>query len=433
MMSHSKSAKINKLSPYNMKEMFLVYLSLMVLAATGIQSRTIDDELKDFCDIMPNEGMKKIAESHIKSDKEFNEAIIFLQSNAWSSLVRDAQQNPEWRKLKKKLNDTGLNIDAMLHSFFTLITDLKPIPNTKKTSRSLRSFFDDIELIVPIGRLLAMLHEKKQNSTVFQEFYKKISCEEVHKLFESVRRQPEIKRIMIELKSMGVRVDDTLDLFYGFMNWDSPTRLKKRDLTTKKHTLKEDFEDFKKLIPWDKLKNISDEHLAHDKEFGEVVTYFQGPEFAKIVNAVKVRPEYIELKTYLEDSGIDIEEVIKFFSDLLMNAKPGSKMNVDKLSTRKIRSFRTYLDEIEGAVPVGKLLALFNDKMEHSEAFKKFIKKISEPKVKKMVEDIRALKESRELFEKLQSLGVRVRETFIIIYAFLGWGSPFDKSKDISL
>lgn len=413
-------------------KLLLICFISVVLFCQKISGRTIEDELRDFCDIMPKEQMKKIAEEHIKSDKEFNEAIIFMQSSTWTGLIRDVQQNAEWKKLKKRLNDTGLNIDAMIKSFFTLITDLKPVPNTKKTPRSLRAFFDDIELILPIGKLLAMLHEKKQNNTVFQEFYKKISCEEVHKMFENVRKQPEIKRIMIELKSMGARVDDTLELFYGFMNWDSPSKLTRR--ATKKTSLKEDFEDFKKLIPWDKLKNISDEYLAKDKEFGEVVTYFQGPEFARIINAIKNRPEYIELKKYLEDAGIDIDEILKFLSNLIMSAKPGCHTitdKMDKTEERKTRSFRTYLDEIEGALPVGKLLAVFNDKMEHSEEFQKFIKKISEPKVKKMVEDIRALRETRELLEKLQSLGVRVRETFIIIYAFLGWGSPFENSKDI--
>ncbi|XP_044755263.1 uncharacterized protein LOC123314195 [Coccinella septempunctata] len=426
---HSCLSKPKIFSPTNMKDFSILCLTIATVCIQYISARTIEDELKDFCDIMPNEQMKKIAEAHIKTDKEFNEAIIFLQSTAWASLIRDVQQNSEWKKLKRRLNDTGLNIDAMLKSFFSIITDLKPIPNTRKTRRSLRAFFDDIELVLPIGKLLAMLHEKKQNSTVFQEFYNKISSEEVHKMFESVRKQPEMKRIIIELKSMGARVDDMLELFYGFMNWDSPSRVTRRDSSNT--SLKEDFEDFKRLIPWEKLRNISDEHLANDKEFGEVVTYFQGPEFARIVNAIKIRPEYIELKTYLEDAGIDIEGIIKFLSDLIMSAKPGCKTKVENAETRKIRSFRTYLDEIEGAIPVGKLLAVFNDKMEHSEEFKKFIKKISEPKVKKMVEDIRELKESRELFEKLQGLGVRVRETFIIIYAFLGWGSPFEKTKDI--
>ncbi|KAL3275181.1 hypothetical protein HHI36_019950 [Cryptolaemus montrouzieri] len=407
---------------------FLVFA--IVILAIGfplhVIGKTLEDELKDFCDIMPNEEIKRIAESHIKTDKEFNEAIIFLQSNTWAGMIRDVQQNADWRKLKKHLNQSGLNLDGMLNSFFNFVTDLKPISNDKKVPRSLRSFFNEIEVILPIGKLMAMLHEKKQNSTVFQEFYKKLSSHEVHKLFETVRRQPEMRRILIELKSMGARVDDTLELFYGFMNWDSPAPITKRETSTRKNCLKEDFEDFKNLIPWVTLKNISDQHLATDKEFGEVIVYFQGPEFARIVNAVKIRPEYQELKKYLEDAGIDIEGLIKFFAELLMNAKPGIETEIPKIEIRKARSFRTYLDQVEAAIPIGKLLTMFNDKMEHSEAFNKFIKKISEPKVKKMVEDIRALPEFKELFEKLQGMGVRVRETLIIIYAFLGWGSPFE-------
>ncbi|KAK9882435.1 hypothetical protein WA026_021466 [Henosepilachna vigintioctopunctata] len=395
----------------------LVLVSNFPLQVIG---KTLSEELKDFCNIIPGDQIKNIAQEHIKNDKNFNEAVIFLQGEKWKNLLKEAEHNPEWIELKKHLVHIGLNLDGAIKSFFDFLRTLHPKPNEQKTVRSLRWFFDDVELILPIGKLLAMLHEKKQKSATFQEFYKKLSSSDVHAMFENVRKQSVFKNIMNELKAMGARVDDILDLFYGFMNWDSRKKAEKRALIEEKKILMKEFEDFVELVPWDKLKSITDKHLANDKDFVKAVLYIQSKEFSKLLESIKNQLEYKELRNYLEENDIELEKLFSLLHELLMQAKPATGID----GNDKENSLKPYLDEIEAAMPLADLFLLLEKKMEYSPEFNRFVKKLSDKKVKIMVENLIRLPETVKLLQKLQKMGVKVKQVIILVYAYLGWGVP---------
>jgi uncharacterized protein YerC/beta-phosphoglucomutase-like phosphatase (HAD superfamily) len=372
--------------------------------------RTLADDLQDFIDLLPLDEIKAIADEHLQTDGAFAAVVLYLQGPEWTELVDTVGAKPEVQEFIQYLNDAGLPVDDIIAWIHNLIAGAAPGTDPDEEG-SLRPLLDEIEAILPIADLLALLNDKLQNSPDFQALYTKVSSEEAHTLVEEVRAIDEVQRLAQRLRDMGVKVDEALAVVYEFLGWGEPK------LTKSGRTLADDLQDFIDLLPLDEIKAIADEHLQTDGAFAAVVLYLQGPEWTELVDTVGAKPEVQEFIQYLNDAGLPVDDIIAWIHNLIAGAAPGTDPDEEG-------SLRPLLDEIEAILPTADLLALLNDKLQNSPDFQALYTKVSSEEAHTLVEEVRAIDEVQRLAQRLKDMGVKVDEALAVVYEFLGWGAP---------
>lgn len=179
-------------------------------------------------------------------------------------------------------------------------------------------------------------------------------------------------------------------------------------------SLLEDLLEFLALVPVDKIQAITEDHLQNDADFCRVVTYLQGDDWKNLVATVQAREEVQELNKYLTDAGLPVDIINAIIVELIDEAK----CTASGTGTGSLRSF---LDEIEAALPVDELKKLLEDKLQNSADFQELYNKISSQKAHDLVNEIRALAEVQEIIARLKELGVKVDEIANKVCSFLGW------------
>jgi uncharacterized protein YerC/beta-phosphoglucomutase-like phosphatase (HAD superfamily) len=372
--------------------------------------RTLADDLQDFIDLLPLDDIKAIADEHLQTDGAFAAVVLYLQGPEWTELVETVGAKPEVQEFIQYLNDAGLPVDDIIAWIHNLIAGAAPGTEPDEEG-SLRPLLDEIEAILPVDDLIALLNDKLQNSPDFQGLYTKVSSEEAHTLVEEVRAIDEVQRLAQRLRDMGVKVDEALAVVYDFLGWGEPK------LSKSGRTLADDLQDFIDLLPLDDIKAIADEHLQTDGAFAAVVLYLQGPEWTELVETVGAKPEVQEFIQYLNDAGLPVDDIIAWIHNLIAGAAPGTEPDEEG-------SLRPLLDEIEAILPVDDLIALLNDKLQNSPDFQGLYTKVSSEEAHTLVEEVRAIDEVQRLAQRLRDMGVKVDEALAVVYDFLGWGAP---------
>lgn len=178
-------------------------------------------------------------------------------------------------------------------------------------------------------------------------------------------------------------------------------------------TLQEDFEDFASLIPTAEIAEIARRYLATDPEFRGAIAYLKSREFAELAEQVESKEAVQEFRRYLVEAGIDVDAILDYIKDVLEGTETAYRSGG--------RSLKGFFEEVERALPVGKLMKMFMDKMKNSPSFQDFFKKVSSEEAHGLVEEVRALPEVRRLDERLTEMGFDVEGTWKIIYAIFGW------------
>jgi DNA-directed RNA polymerase subunit F len=380
------------------------------LAHHKISPRSLIDDLQDFIDLLPLDDIKAIADEHLQTDGAFAAVVLYLQGPEWTELVDTVGAKPAVQDFIQYLNDAGLPVDDILAWIDNLITGATPGADPDEEG-SLRPLLDEIEAILPLADLLALLNDKLQNSPDFQALYTKVSSEEAHTLVEEVRAIDEVQRLAQRLIDMGVKVEEALAYVYEFLGWGEPK------LSKSGRTLADDLQEFIDLLPLDEIKAIADEHLQTDGAFAAVVLYLQGPEWTELVETVGAMPAVQDFIQFLNDAGLPVDDILAWIDNLIAGATPGADPDEEG-------SLRPLLDEIEAILPLADLLALLNDKLQNSPDFQALYTKVSSEEAHTLVEEVRAIDEVQRLAQRLIDMGVKVEEALAVVYEFLGWGEP---------
>lgn len=177
-------------------------------------------------------------------------------------------------------------------------------------------------------------------------------------------------------------------------------------------SLQDDFKDFLALISVAKLKEITCS-FKDDPEVQLVVNYLRSEEWAGLVGEVREKETWNEFKNYLNEAGVDIEAVIAYIHNLIVNG-----ICEDAVSSKSLRDL---LEELKAALPVDEIKALFYDKLTNSADFQDFYGKVSSEKSRQLVEEVIALEEFQRIAAKLEELGFDLKKVKEFIYGLLGW------------
>lgn len=177
--------------------------------------------------------------------------------------------------------------------------------------------------------------------------------------------------------------------------------------------LQDDFKDFLALIPVDKLQEIACSY-KDDAEVQLAVQYLRSEEFAGLTAAVREKEAWNEFKNYLNNAGIDVEAVIGFIHNLIVNGVCSSSA-----STRG--GLKDLLNDLKNALPIDAIKALFREKLENSADFQEFFAVVSSDKSRNLMEEVIALEEFQRVAAKLKELGFDLQKVKDFIYGLLGW------------
>ncbi|KAH0819421.1 hypothetical protein GEV33_003370 [Tenebrio molitor] len=142
------------------------------LAHQKISPRSLIDDLQDFIDLLPLDDIKAIVDDHLETDGAFAAVVLYLQGPEWTELVNTVGEKPAVQDFIQYLNDAGLPVDDILAWIDNLIKGATPGTDPDEEG-SLRPLLDEVEAILPLADLLALLNDKLQNSPDFQALYTK--------------------------------------------------------------------------------------------------------------------------------------------------------------------------------------------------------------------------------------------------------------------
>ncbi|XP_055545050.1 protein G12-like [Wyeomyia smithii] len=127
----------------------------------------------------------------------------------------------------------------------------------------------------------------------------------------------------------------------------------------------------------------------------------------------------MDLLNYLEDAGLPVYDALNYVADFLglHHVKP---MHI--FTSVKTDGLNGFLEEAHALLPMAKLEALFEEKLQTSPEFKALFEKLQHTDVQEFVDFYNNSKDVQSLFQKLRNYGVDVDKFFELVAGFFGWG-----------
>lgn len=113
--------------------------------------------------------------------------------------------------------------------------------------------------------------------------------------------------------------------------------------------LKDAANELMELLPMDKLKEFAEKHLKNNGDVQRIMTYLKTSDFQQLISQVRATPQTKELEKYLQDEGIEPNEIVETAEEYVNSAEVGENGNlkltdavtelVSVLPMDRIRSF----------------------------------------------------------------------------------------------
>ncbi|KAH0819479.1 hypothetical protein GEV33_003312 [Tenebrio molitor] len=402
--------------------------------AVKISGRSLLDDLLEFLALIPLEDIEAIVDDHLQTDGAFVAVVEYLQGPEWAELVDTVGAKPAVQDFIQYLNDAGIPVETILAWIDDVIRGAVPGTDPDEEG-SLRPILDEVEGILPLTDLLALLNDKLQNSPDFQALYVEISSEDAHTLVEEVRALDEVQRLVQRLIDMGVMVEEALAVVYEFLGWGSfvlesvtvfaskmkfvvilATCLGLSFAAPQPFSLIDDIDDFLNLIDLNQIDALIKDNLQDNGDIIEIATYMKGDEWAGLVAYVRDHPGWIKLKDWLVSKDIAVDDIISEVHDYIQNAELGTASGD--------RDVNTFLTDLEALIPVDDLLALAVTKLITSPDFQDLFNRVKSEDTHGLVDDVLSLDEVKADIARLTEMGVDVQGILETVYGLLGWGAP---------
>lgn len=202
-------------------KVIVLFTVLLSFGATKPAPRDLSDDIQEFIDLIPLDEIKDILDEHLKTDGGTAAALNYLKGDDWTNIVATVGAIPDVQDLLQYLRDAGLPVDDFLTAVHDTIANAEASVEPDEEG-SLRPLLDEIENIIPVDDLLALLVDKLQSSADFQALYVKVSSEDTHELVDTVLGLDQVEDLLQKLRDFDVKVDEVLEVVYGFLGWGAP-------------------------------------------------------------------------------------------------------------------------------------------------------------------------------------------------------------------
>lgn len=88
-------------------------------------------------------------------------------------------------------------------------------------------------------------------------------------------------------------------------------------------TLKEAANELMELVPMDKLKELADKHFKSNGDIQKLMSFLKTSDLQQLISQIRAHPSTKELEKYLQDEGIDTNEIVETTEGYITSAEVG--------------------------------------------------------------------------------------------------------------
>lgn len=171
--------------------------------------------------------------------------------------------------------------------------------------------------------------------------------------------------------------------------------------------LHKDLQEFLDLVPVDQIVALTLKYMAEDREFQNMIRYFQSEEFRSLVADIEALPEIRKLMDYIHHAGVDIYYLVNKLNDRLK--LPRLTPPATFLAENDIQitgGIRGYINDVKALLPLQKFKELYKRKLATSKAFRDFVDQLKSENFQKIVNAVYANPKFQALLAKARKAGV---------------------------
>ncbi|XP_025989059.2 uncharacterized protein LOC105196138 [Solenopsis invicta] len=376
-------------------------------------SKTLMEELVDFVMLIPIEEFVDIMVKYSNEDAKVQEAIEFMFTNEFHDMLRALEALEEIDALVVHLEKAGFPMMEYLSNLHRAIgmedyvppkieNFLKSLVRTQKIGDGMQGMIKDLYDILPLDKIDALYEEKMKTSKVFADFIMAVTSEEMLEILRAIGVHETYKEFTTKTKEKGLEVEEIAKLNVRMIGIKSPSK-----------TLIEEIVDFVMLIPLQEFADIIVKYVNEDAKVQEAIQFIFTNEFHDMLRALEALEEYDALVVHLEKAGFPM---IEYLSNLHRS------IGMEDYVPPKIESFLKSLvrtqkigDGMQGMIkdvydilPLGKIDALYEEKMKTSKIFADFIKAVTSEKMLNILHDIGVHNIYKDFLTKTKEKGLDV-------------------------
>ncbi|GLV33851.1 uncharacterized protein CBL_11265 [Carabus blaptoides fortunei] len=377
-------------------------------------NRGLKEDFQKFLALIPKDKVLAIAMNYLANDVEIQDAVIFLQSDDFKSLVLEVETIPEYNDFVKYLTSQGLDVVGYINKLHELL-DLPEYAVSRAQFRSgtgIRGLIDDIKAVLPIDDIKALYYETLRNSPDFANLVNVLKGDEFKGLVAKLRANPTFQEIVERARDKGVDIELIIDLLNKIFGWG----IEERNMSV--FGLQDDLQDFLALVPKDEVIAIVFDYLANDAEVQGVLEFAQSDDFMNLVLEVDEIPEYIKFLNTLQSKGLDVYRLVNALHDFLgLPTLPVPS----RMVTRRGQGVRGLLDDIKAILPIEKIKALFYEKLVGSPDFAGLVEFMKSNEFQTIVKALQANPKFQEIIDNAKGHGVDVQLIIDLLHKIFGW------------
>lgn len=389
----------------------------------------LHEDIQYFLDLIPMDEVIHVVLEYAADDAEFQSLLDYFETDEFKDMLTEVEHIPSFHTFTGFLQNNGVNIDNLLNKL-NKVVGIPPFEQffVKKTqiTGGLKGLFEDVKALVSYDLFIHGYVKKMRHSEAFRHFVAELKSQGnqdfVNDLYANDR--------WLKFREMIVRggIDVTLieDVIYTVLGVEFP-ELDTKANTFASNALSRDIHDFLNLVDTNAIVEVVMSYLEDD-EVQRAIEYMYSDEFHNLVHVVEDLPEYQDLVRFMEDSGLDMIGLINKIHHLF-----GMEDYVPPKSIGKLLSMKTYsnlgglkamVHDVVATLPLDKLKALYNQKMQTSEAFVNFMQKLRSPEFQTIVNTLYTNPLFLEMRQKVIDDGVDLEPFRDVIENMLGIHLP---------
>ncbi|XP_011168434.2 uncharacterized protein LOC105201866 [Solenopsis invicta] len=195
----------------------------------GTGPQDLPDELIDFVKLIPMDEVKKIITEYVYQDTKVQNALFYILSSDFHSILRKIEVLKEHQALVVYLENAGLPIIESINQLHQIIgmEDYEP-PERKlfnsplKIGDGVKGMLEDVYSVLPISEIVDLHQQKMQNSKVYADFFKQMSSQQTQKLIDDLYANQTFKNSVMTTRENGLELQGVTQLIGSIFGLSFP-------------------------------------------------------------------------------------------------------------------------------------------------------------------------------------------------------------------
>lgn len=391
----------------------------------------LHEDIQYFLDMIPMDEVISTVLKYAAEDAEFQDFLKYFSTTEFKDMIVDVEAMPEFRRFANYLQNNGVFIYDELNKLNKVIG----IPsihqynsiqyNYKKITGGVKGLFDDVKALISYDKFIHGYVYKMRTSEAFRGFVAELKSKGNQEFADALY----VKQSYLNFRALIIKkgIDFVLieDIIYTVLGVEFPV-IETMEIFASEE-LSKDLHDFMNLVDKNKILNIITSYLEDD-EVQKALKYMYSDEFHDLVRLVEAMPEYQDLVKFLENSGLNMTELINKIHHLFgMEDYVPPKVNIKHLSINtysNLGGIKALVDAVKAALPLDKFKTLYEEKMKTSAAFRTFMERLRSDDFQHIVKTVYSSHIFLEMRQKCIDAGLNLESLRDLIENILGIHLP---------